>query len=165
MMPRKYTQAVMAGESVAGVLEISFRIATKAAVKSERVGAFLFFGLSLCLIIVCVFCHCYIRNNKMVRYYTRQCRRKPEEQLGVTNEITSVSEENLDQQLLITESDEVEMDDLNITSARSKPGGKNSVTGSKYYKSPNSVCTQPRRSPALGKRLLRGLLFLFTVLL
>ncbi len=73
MLPRRYTQAVMAGESLAGIVESGFRIITKATLQSERVGALVFFSLSLMFIFVCFICHRFITGHAMVRYYTEKC--------------------------------------------------------------------------------------------
>ncbi len=119
MLPRQYTQAVMAGESVAGVIEITFRIITKASVKSARTGAIIFFTLSLFFVILCLLCHCYIRTNKMVRFYTGRCQsqavEKEREGEGEgevresEGEVTSeeLELENLDEQLLPSRSHEL----------------------------------------------------------
>lgn len=117
MLPRRYTQAVMAGESVAGVLVICLRVVTKGAASSVRTGAFLFFGISLGFVLLCVLCHCYLRRSRVVRYYMRQCRAKagPEstgQRLGgEEDKVLSSSEENSDQQKLLSTSESIEMKD------------------------------------------------------
>ena len=74
MLPRRYTQAVMAGESVAGVIEIGLRIVTKAFFQSVRAGAILFFSISLCFIVFCIFCQVYVKRSAIVVFYTKKCR-------------------------------------------------------------------------------------------
>ena len=74
MLPKKYTQAVMVGESTAEFLAIGFRIISKASLKTSRAGAIVFFSLSLFLIILCVVCGVYIRRSKMVQFYTNKCK-------------------------------------------------------------------------------------------
>ena len=69
-------QAVVAGESVSGVLAISFRIFTKATVRSERVSTLFFFSISLCFIFVCMGCHWYIRGHKVVVFFVKACQGK-----------------------------------------------------------------------------------------
>ena len=75
MLPRKYSQAVMAGESVAGLVVSINRIITKSAIKSERISTISFFGISLGFIIFCVGCHCYIRTSPFVKYHMARCRK------------------------------------------------------------------------------------------
>ena len=97
MLPRRYTQAVMAGESVAGVVESSLRIITKVSTKSEEMGGIVFFVISLVIIVVCVICHCYIRTNKMVKFYMRKCQSEAQ-----GNGEDERKRENLDQQHLLS---------------------------------------------------------------
>lgn len=139
MLPKRYVQAVMAGESVAGVLEITLRIVTKGTVKSVRTGAFLFFGLSLAIILLCMFCHWYIRKNKMVIYYMRRCqasmelveksRVREDESTGEEEE-----EEDGDRQLLVSKSGEAELDEISGQQGREKEreenGGVSDSSGS-----------------------------------
>lgn len=73
MLPSKYMQAVIAGESVAALIGITFRIITKASLRSDRVGALVFFAISLFLIFMCIICHLYIKGNTMVKFYTKKC--------------------------------------------------------------------------------------------
>ena len=76
MLPRRYPQAVMTGESVAGLVVSINRIITKAAFQSERFGAIAFFVISLLFILVCVGCHCFIRMSPFVRYHTARCQQE-----------------------------------------------------------------------------------------
>ena len=102
----------MAGESVAGVVESLFRILTKASVKSNRIGALIFFSLSVCFIIVCMFCHQYIKRSKIVKFYTRKCRNDGNSEgsedggSGVDGESMS----DLDNQLLLGNSNRSKME-------------------------------------------------------
>lgn len=100
MLPSKYSQAVMAGESVAGFMGSLFRIITKLAFQSERAGSIFFFTLSASFIVVCVLSHCYIRKNKMVNFYVRKCQNKLKKE-----------EESLDQRVLLSS---MEMEDLSL---------------------------------------------------
>lgn len=73
MLPRRYAQAVMAGESAAGVVVSINRIVTKAAIRSERTGAITFFAISLGFIMACVGCMLYILRSPFVRYHMASC--------------------------------------------------------------------------------------------
>ena len=115
MLPQRYTQAIMVGESVAEVLEISLRVISKGSVKSDRVGAIVFFSLSLCLIVLCVVCHVYIRRSKMVLFYTNKCRTSN----GSSEDVTTPK----DDQLLLKD---MEMEGLSEQSD-SDTGGRNGV--------------------------------------
>jgi len=63
----------MAGESVAGLVVSINRIITKAAFRSERVGAIAFFVISLVFVLVCVGCHCFLRVSPFIRYHMARC--------------------------------------------------------------------------------------------
>lgn len=76
MLPRRYPQAVMTGESVAGLIVSINRIITKAAFESERFGAIAFFVISFLFILVCIGCHCFLRMSPFVRYHTARCQQK-----------------------------------------------------------------------------------------
>jgi hypothetical protein len=73
MLPSKYPQAIVAGESLATIIGITFRIITKAAVGSERVAALVFFSIAPCLIILGIICHFYVMGSTMVKFYTIDC--------------------------------------------------------------------------------------------
>ena len=75
MLPRRYTQAVMAGESVAGVLVSIARIITKLAIESERLSSIIFFVISLLFIVVCFCCHVYIQCSPFVKYHMARCQK------------------------------------------------------------------------------------------
>ncbi|CAG5125081.1 unnamed protein product [Candidula unifasciata] len=55
MLPRRYTQAVMVGESFAGVLVSLNRIITKLLLKDERINTTIFFIISIFVIGICCF--------------------------------------------------------------------------------------------------------------
>lgn len=74
MMPKKYTQAVMVGESIAGLVVSINRIFTKAATDSLRLGAITFFVMSLLYILFCVLCQLFLRMSPFVKYHVSQCR-------------------------------------------------------------------------------------------
>ena len=74
MLPRRYPQAVMVGESVATSIVSITRVITKSSTTSERFGAIAFFVVSIFFILACVGCQQVIRCNPFVRYHTLQCR-------------------------------------------------------------------------------------------
>ena len=73
MLPPRYSQALLAGESVAGFVVAVNRIFTK-LVFSERVGAIVFFVVSLLFVWLCVGCFVYIIRSPFVKYHVRKCR-------------------------------------------------------------------------------------------
>lgn len=72
-LPPRYTQAIMAGESVAGLLACFNRIVTKAAsgdtVDGLRTSTYAFFILSMFILIICMFVYSYIRKLPYTQYY------------------------------------------------------------------------------------------------
>lgn len=73
MLPPRYSQALLAGESIAGFIVSVNRIFTK-LVFSERVGAIVFFTVSLLFVLMCVGCFVFILRSPFVKYHTRKCR-------------------------------------------------------------------------------------------
>jgi hypothetical protein len=55
MLPARYTQAVMAGESVAGLLSSISRISTKSVVQDKKSSTGLFFTISIVVILACIY--------------------------------------------------------------------------------------------------------------
>ena len=74
MLPGRNTQAIMVGESVAGLAVSVNRVVTKAATNSLRVGAIAFFVISLLYILFCVLCQLFLRASPFVRYHVSQCK-------------------------------------------------------------------------------------------
>ena len=75
MLPGRNTQAIMVGESVAGLAVSMNRIVTKAATDSLRVGAIVFFVISLLYILFCVSCQLFLRVSPFVRSHVNRGRR------------------------------------------------------------------------------------------
>eukprot|EP00731_Ephydatia_muelleri_P028547 Em0020g191a len=73
MLPPRYTQAVMAGESAAGLVVSFNRVVTKLAVAELRSGVIAFFVLSVLFILMCVVCQVYIAKSPFVRHYVAVC--------------------------------------------------------------------------------------------
>ena len=69
---KRYTQALMAGESAAGITVALNRVVTKASVKDERIGAIVFFIISLLFIAVCVCCQVFLFLSPFVRSHLKQ---------------------------------------------------------------------------------------------
>ena len=75
MLPPRYSQALLAGESVAGFIVAINRIFTK-LVFTERVGAIIFFVVSLLFVLMCVGCFLFIMRSSFVKYHIHRCQRE-----------------------------------------------------------------------------------------
>ena len=71
MLPKKYTQAVMFGEAIAGSIVALNRIITKGLSGQERTGFLIFFGISLLYIIACFGFQVVVWRSKFVRQYVK----------------------------------------------------------------------------------------------
>nr|XP_044602666.1 LOW QUALITY PROTEIN: equilibrative nucleoside transporter 4 [Equus asinus] len=77
MLPKRYTQGVMTGESTAGVMVSLSRILTKLLLPDERASTLIFFLLSAGLELLCCLLHLLVRRSRFVRRHTarpRDCR-------------------------------------------------------------------------------------------
>lgn len=72
MLPERYTQSMMLGESVAGTVVAINRIITKASATSERAGAIIFFVISILYMIFCVGCQVFLFKSSFVRYHVKK---------------------------------------------------------------------------------------------
>ena len=81
MLPPRYTQAVMAGESAAGLVVSLNRVITKVAVAEMRSGVIAFFVVSVVFILMCVGCQVYIAMSPFVRYYVAACSKQHAQRL------------------------------------------------------------------------------------
>ncbi|KAM9779853.1 equilibrative nucleoside transporter 4 [Neosynchiropus ocellatus] len=70
MLPKRYTQGVMTGESTAGVIISLSRIFTKLLIKDERRNTLIFFLISIGIETLCFLLHLLVRRSRFVRYYT-----------------------------------------------------------------------------------------------
>ncbi|XP_075888409.1 equilibrative nucleoside transporter 4 [Nelusetta ayraudi] len=70
MLPKRYTQGVMTGESTAGVIISLSRIFTKLLIKDERRNTLIFFLVSITMEMLCFLLHLLVRRSRFVRYYT-----------------------------------------------------------------------------------------------
>ncbi|XP_070380619.1 equilibrative nucleoside transporter 4 isoform X1 [Dermacentor albipictus] len=73
MLPSRYTQAVMTGESAAGVLVSANRILTKALLRDERLNTLLFFLVSVTVVMLCFVIHLVLHRTRFVRFYLNLC--------------------------------------------------------------------------------------------
>ncbi|KAH6943505.1 hypothetical protein HPB50_022200 [Hyalomma asiaticum] len=64
MLPSRYTQAVMTGESAAGVLVSANRILTKALLRDERLNTLLFFLVSVTVVMLCFVIHLVLHRTR-----------------------------------------------------------------------------------------------------
>ena len=84
ILPGKhYTQALMAGESAAGITVALNRVVTKAAVSEERIGAIVFFVMCLLFIVLCVCCQVFLCFSPFVRFHLKhfQAAKRTEKQV------------------------------------------------------------------------------------
>eukprot|EP00094_Tigriopus_californicus_P007519 TCALIF_07239-PA protein Name:"Similar to slc29a4 Equilibrative nucleoside transporter 4 (Danio rerio)" AED:0.12 eAED:0.12 QI:0/0.57/0.25/0.87/1/1/8/0/535 len=73
MLPTRYTQAVMAGESAAGFIISVSRILTKTLIEDIHTNTMYFFGLSLMIVVACIFSYSHISESDFVSYYIQIC--------------------------------------------------------------------------------------------
>ncbi|XP_058509067.1 equilibrative nucleoside transporter 4 isoform X2 [Solea solea] len=76
MLPKRYTQGVMTGESTAGVIISLSRIFTKLLISDERRNTLIFFLVSIAMEMLCFLLHLLVRRSKFVRYYTNHAQGK-----------------------------------------------------------------------------------------
>ncbi|KAI4881848.1 hypothetical protein NFI96_026637, partial [Prochilodus magdalenae] len=75
MLPKRYTQGVMTGESTAGVIVSLSRIFTKLLVENEKNNTIVFFLFSVSMETLCFLLHMLVRRTRFVRYHTDRARR------------------------------------------------------------------------------------------
>ncbi|XP_054352044.2 equilibrative nucleoside transporter 4 isoform X3 [Pongo pygmaeus] len=74
MLPKRYTQGVMTGESTAGVMISLSRILTKLLLPDERASTLIFFLVSVALELLCFLLHLLVRRSRFVLFYTSRPR-------------------------------------------------------------------------------------------
>ncbi|PNI35222.1 SLC29A4 isoform 1 [Pan troglodytes] len=74
MLPKRYTQGVMTGESTAGVMISLSRILTKLLLPDERASTLIFFLVSVALELLCFLLHLFVRRSRFVLFYTTRPR-------------------------------------------------------------------------------------------
>ncbi|NXX24304.1 S29A4 protein, partial [Nicator chloris] len=75
LLPKRYTQGVMTGESTAGVIISLSRIFTKLLLSDEKENTVIFFFISIGMELTCFILHLLVKRTRFVRYYT-DCARK-----------------------------------------------------------------------------------------
>ncbi|CAF2338315.1 unnamed protein product [Rotaria sp. Silwood2] len=74
MLPFRYTQAVMTGESFAGLLASCARISTKLFMSNDsHLSTILFFSLGLLFVQLCFIFYLTIQRSTFIEYYIHQC--------------------------------------------------------------------------------------------
>ncbi|XP_047213281.1 equilibrative nucleoside transporter 4-like [Girardinichthys multiradiatus] len=76
MLPKRYTQGVMTGESTAGVIISLSRIFTKLLIPDEKKNTLIFFLISISMEMLCFLLHLVVRRSFFVRYYTSHAQGK-----------------------------------------------------------------------------------------
>ncbi|XP_068192807.1 equilibrative nucleoside transporter 4 [Antennarius striatus] len=76
MLPKRYTQGVMTGESTAGVIISLSRIFTKLLITDERRNTLIFFLVSISMEMLCFLLHLLVRRSRFVCYYTNHSQGK-----------------------------------------------------------------------------------------
>ncbi|XP_029155008.1 equilibrative nucleoside transporter 4-like [Nylanderia fulva] len=98
MLPSRYTQAVMAGESVAGFWVSVNRILTKLLINDERGNTSAFFLMSNMTIMLCFVLHKIIRKTEFVQFYITLCQERnritlePTEDVGLMDPLDQVGD-------------------------------------------------------------------------
>ncbi|XP_033208424.1 equilibrative nucleoside transporter 4 [Belonocnema kinseyi] len=87
MLPSRYTQAVMAGESAAGFWVSVNRILTKSLVDDERGNTSMFFVLSILTIVMCFVLHQLVRKTEFVQFYVTLCQERNKITLEPTEDV------------------------------------------------------------------------------
>jgi solute carrier family 29 (equilibrative nucleoside transporter), member 4 len=70
---KKYTQALMAGESIAGFLVSSNRVATKLLIQSDKISTVIFFLTSTLYIAFSYFLHVVTIESPFIKYHLKSC--------------------------------------------------------------------------------------------
>ncbi|XP_078723357.1 equilibrative nucleoside transporter 4 [Lampetra fluviatilis] len=74
MLPPRHTQAVMTGESLAGVVASTTRVVTRASVGDVRTNTGIFFAAVVAMEVVCLLCHQLVRRSRFVHHHTAAAR-------------------------------------------------------------------------------------------
>ncbi|XP_011155489.1 equilibrative nucleoside transporter 4 isoform X1 [Solenopsis invicta] len=98
MLPSRYTQAVMTGESVAGFWVSINRIVTKSLLNDERGNTSMFFIGSNMTILLCFVLHQVVRKTDFVQFYITLCQERnritlePTEDVGLMDPLDQVGD-------------------------------------------------------------------------
>ncbi|XP_015149849.2 equilibrative nucleoside transporter 4 isoform X7 [Gallus gallus] len=85
LLPKRYTQGVMTGESTAGVIISLSRIFTKLLLSDEKENTVIFFFISIGMELTCFILHLLVKRTRFVRYYTSCPRKGHPERRGATD--------------------------------------------------------------------------------
>ncbi|CAK9827742.1 Equilibrative nucleoside transporter 4 [Anthophora retusa] len=98
MLPSRYTQAVMTGESIAGLFVSINRILTKSMLDDERGNTSMFFVISTVSILKCFVLHQMVRKTEFVQFYITLCQKRnritlePTEDVGLMDPLDQVGD-------------------------------------------------------------------------
>ncbi|XP_014471015.1 PREDICTED: equilibrative nucleoside transporter 4 isoform X2 [Dinoponera quadriceps] len=98
MLPSRYTQAVMTGESIAGFWVSITRVITKSSFNNERYNTSIFFMLSIFTILMCFVLHQAVRKSDFVQFYITLCQEKnritlePTEDVGLMDPLDQIGD-------------------------------------------------------------------------
>ncbi|KAJ1522691.1 hypothetical protein ONE63_001852 [Megalurothrips usitatus] len=76
MLPSRYTQAVMAGESAAGFFVSFIRVATKLMLHDQQENTLIFFLISIAMVGLCFALHHTVRRTAFIKYYIMLCQER-----------------------------------------------------------------------------------------
>ncbi|MEE6497769.1 hypothetical protein FKM82_002840 [Ascaphus truei] len=100
MLPKRYTQGVMTGESTAGVVISLSRIFTKLLLPSEKESTVIFFFISITMELMCFVLHLLVRRTRFVQYHTartqdgaKRAKGSPQQSFGYRVHHNAVAEE------------------------------------------------------------------------
>ncbi|XP_047472224.1 equilibrative nucleoside transporter 4-like [Penaeus chinensis] len=74
MLPKRYTQAVMTGESTAGLIISGNRILTKLLLDDQRTNTLIFFVVSIAFVFLCLITHIAVQKTTFIQFYLNLCR-------------------------------------------------------------------------------------------
>lgn len=164
MLPSRYTQAVMAGESGAGFLVSSNRILTKLLLDDQRVNTLIFFGVSIVSVALCFCLHQLVRRTDFVQFYLTLCREsrritlEPTEDAGLMDPLDQVEATSKSQYGVLKLQPQSPLDSATGTSGQQhfsfanpvyEPSGGNPVSGGPTYKV-EDVVIRMRNSSSSG---------------
>ncbi|KAL6267218.1 hypothetical protein P5V15_000294 [Pogonomyrmex californicus] len=98
MLPSRYTQAVMTGESVAGFWVSMNRIVTKSLLDDERGNTSMFFIVTNMTILLCFVLHQVVQKTDFVQFYITLCQERnritlePTEDVGLMDPLDQVGD-------------------------------------------------------------------------
>ena len=93
-LPSRYTQALLLGESISGVVVSVLRVITKVSTSSLRNGAIAFFTISIVYVLMCVVCLVIIYKNRFVNYYMKQAKDSNSVEVDIDNDGDSTINES-----------------------------------------------------------------------